>query len=154
VVIAAAFLALGRAAAELTQKVILPTAAVALVGAGVLGYLDVPTFVNIGVSTRRGLLGFSPLYGVLAVQCSLPLALGALLLVAGGGLEAGAASLGAFAAGIAAPVGLAVLATGSPRLSRVLARASGKRFRRYTHLLLGVVGLYLLLASIGMAPGG
>jgi len=147
--IGVAFLLLGDLAAGVNQ-VLLPAAALVLVGAGVLGYMDVPTFVNIGVKSRRGLVGFSFIYGVLAVQCSLPLVASALMIVASGGLESGLPSLLAFTLGIAAPVGLAVYAVQHERLARAMQRLTSKDARRLTFLVLAFMGVILLLYSLGL----
>jgi len=148
-VIGLAFLLLGDLATGVNQ-VLLPAAALVLVGAGVLGYMDVPTFVNIGVRSRRGLVGFSFIYGVLAVQCSLPLVASALMIVASGGLETGLPSLLAFTLGIAAPVGLAVYAVQHERLARAMQRLTSKDARRLTFLVLAFMGVILLLYSLGL----
>ena len=143
------FLALG-AAAQSVNRILLPVASLTLLAAGILGYMGVPTFLNIGISTKRGLTGFSFLYGLLAVQCSFPLVAGALLLVASGGLKTGAASLIAFTLGISLPVGIAVWASQKERVERLLNKLSGEEMRRYSYLFLGVMGFVLLLYSLNV----
>ncbi|MCE4625001.1 MAG: thioredoxin domain-containing protein [Desulfurococcales archaeon] len=143
------FLALG-AAAQSISRILLPVASLTLLAAGILGYMDVPTFLNVGVSTKRGLTGFSFLYGLLAVQCSFPLVAGALLLVASGGLKVGAASLTAFTLGISLPVGIAVWASQREEVAGLLNKLSGEEARRFSYLFLGVMGLVLLLYSLNV----
>ncbi|MCE4617484.1 MAG: thioredoxin domain-containing protein [Desulfurococcales archaeon] len=143
-----AFMVLGDAVPE-SSAILLPAASLVLLSAGILGYLDVPTFLNVGISTRRGLTVFSFLYGILALQCSFPLVAGALLLIAQGGIEHGAPALAAFTAGISFPVALAVYATGKEKIAGVLARMTGKKVQRYSHLFLAVMGLILLLYALG-----
>ncbi len=148
-VIGSFFLVLGDLASGVAE-VLLPAAALLLVGAGVLGYLEVPTFINMSVKSRRGITGFSFIYGLLAVQCSLPLVASALMIIASGGLETGVPSLLAFSLGIAAPVGLAVYATQKGRLGTLLERLSSREARRITHLVLAFMGAILLFYSLGM----
>ncbi len=143
------FMALGGAVQE-ASRVLLPAAALTLTAAGILGYMDVPTFVNVGVRGRRGLLGFSFLYGLLAVQCSFPLVAGTLLLLASGGLREGLPVLAAFTVGIAAPVGLAVYASGRGRLAAALARLSSKKTLRYANLALAAAGAAMLAYTLGI----
>ncbi|MCE4628576.1 MAG: thioredoxin domain-containing protein [Desulfurococcales archaeon] len=145
------FVLLGSTAQKI-NSVLVPAAASVLLGAGVLGALDIPTFVNIGVRTRRGLTSFSFLYGILAVQCSFPLVAGTLmLLTAGGSLKGvGLIVLLAFILGVSAPVSLAVAASGRASLRRLLAKASTKKALRYANAVLAVMGLVMLAYSLGL----
>ena len=108
------FLLAGDAAARLGEALTVAAGAT-VTAAGVLGLLDVPIHLSIPAASRRGIVGFSLLYGFLSVQCSLPLVLGALLLVASSG-PGGVLPLAGFALGIAVPVGLVVLLAGRLRL--------------------------------------
>jgi len=143
------FAALGGAVQE-ASRVLLPAAALTLTAAGILGYMDVPTFVNVGVKGRRGLVGFSFIYGLLAVQCSFPLVAGTLLLVASGGIREGLPVLAAFTAGIAAPVGLAVYASTRRELAALLTRLSSKKTMRLANLALAVAGAAMLAYTLGL----
>ncbi len=135
---------------QAVSKVLLPAAAATLMAAGILGYMDVPTFINISVRGKRGLVGFSFIYGLLAVQCSFPLVAGTMLLLASGGWEAGLPALVAFTAGIAFPVGLAVVASSKASLASILSRLSSKKGLRYANLVLAVSGLVLLAYTVGV----
>lgn len=148
--VGAVFVALGEAVARVSG-ILLPTAALTLAAAGLLELLGVPTFVNVSVRAGRGLVSFTLLYGILAVQCSFPLVAGALLLVASGGVEAGLPALAGFALGISAPVGLAVWAATTGRLGGLASRVSSEAFRRYANLALTASGVFLLAYSIGLA---
>ncbi len=147
--VGALFMMVGEAVSE-ASELLLPTAALVLVSAGLLELMGVPTFINVNIKTGRSLTSFTLLYGVLAVQCSFPLVAGALLLVAGGGLETGLPALVGFALGISAPVGLAVWASAAGKLEGLVSRISGESFRRYASLALTLSGAFLLVYSIGL----
>lgn len=147
--VGALFMVAGEAVAE-ASELLLPTAALVLVTAGLLELMGVPAFINVNVKTGRSLTSFTLLYGVLAVQCSFPLVAGALFLVASGGLESGLPALLGFALGISAPVGLAVWASATGRLEGLVSRVSGESFRRYASLALTLSGAFLLVYSIGL----
>ncbi len=147
--VGALFMLAGEAVAE-ASELLLPTAALVLIAAGLLEFLRVPTFINVNVKSERSLTSFTLLYGVLAVQCSFPLVAGAMLLVASGGLDSGLPALAGFALGISAPVGLAVWASSTGRLKGLVLRVSGESFRRYTSLALSLSGVFLLAYSIGL----
>ncbi len=139
------FLLLGNAAAGLGEVLTL-AAGVAVTAAGVLGVLGVPIHLSLPASSGRGIVGFSLLYGVLAVQCSLPLVLGALLLVAGAG-AGGLLPLVGFTLGIAVPVGAVVLLAG--RWSK-LSMLSSTSIVRYGYMLVALSGAVLLAYTMGV----
>lgn len=135
------------------QQVLLPAVAVAIMAAGAAAILGVPVELEGLFKTRRGgIVGFCAAYGLLAVQCSLPLVAGSLLLVAGAG--AGLSSLivaVSFALGISVPLA-AVLYVVSRVGSRVVDRVM--RHNRLLNIVGGVVlflsGILLLAYSIGL----
>ncbi len=143
------FALLGSLAAGL-QRLLMPTIAAAIVAAGLASMLGVPIEIEASPRLRRGgLLGFCTVYGLLAVQCSLPLVVGSLLLAAGTGGVAGLAVAASFALGVSVPLAVSVYAVsrlGGEFVSRILAR------NRLLNLLGGLVlvasGLYLLAYSI------
>ncbi|MCE4626051.1 MAG: thioredoxin domain-containing protein [Desulfurococcales archaeon] len=143
------FLVLGSIATSV-NRILLPTAALILLSAGILGVLGVPTFINIGVSTKRGIVGFSFLYGLLAVQCSFPLVVGALILIAGSELTVGLLTLASFTLGISVPIALAVWATGNEKVMATLNKMAGKKAQQYSYGLLSIMGLILLLYSLNI----
>ncbi len=149
IAIGALFLIVGGSIGRLTN-VLMPVAGLAVLASGILGYMDIPTFINMGISAKRGILGFSFLYGLLAVQCSFPIVAGSLLLIASSEAGMGALSLMAFAIGVSTPVALVVLGGGSPRIKRVLDRISGEAFRRYSYLILAFMGFMLIVYSLSL----
>lgn len=138
------FLAAGSLAAGLGE-VLTVAAGVTVTAAGVMGLLGAPVHLTLPASSPRGLVGFSLVYGLLAVKCSLPLVLGALLLVASAGLS-GLPPLVGFSLGIALPVGLAVALAGRWQgLGRYNSRAS-----RYGYAIVTVSGIVLLAYTMGL----
>ncbi|GBF08307.1 thioredoxin [Aeropyrum pernix] len=146
--IGALFLGLGSVL-EPFRQALLFSASIVLVSAGILELMGIPTYTAIRIRSGGGLFGFSLLYGVLSVQCSLPLVLGGLLLVAGGGLEAGLISLAAFSIGIGMPVAIAVTAvrTGIARVQGILGSA---RLLKAGYLAVSIGGVYMLAYSLGV----
>ena len=145
------FVLLGSTAQRI-NSILVPAAASVLLAAGILGALDIPTFVNIGVRTRRGLTSFSFIYGILAVQCSFPLVAGTLMLLTAGGSMSGTGLivLLAFILGVSVPVSLAVIASGRASLQKLLSKASSKQALRYANAVLAVMGLVMLAYSLGL----
>ncbi len=140
-VLALLFIALGYAASSI-QSILLPVVGAAVAAAGAATVLGVPVEVSSVIGARRrGLLGFCSLYGLLAVQCSLPLVVGSLLLVVtASDVVQGLVIASSFALGISMPLAIATYAVsrlGSFIVSRVLEK---KR-------LLDIIGGSLLLAS-------
>ncbi len=148
----AAVFALAGTVVTLFQQALIPVVASAVIGLGFASLTGVPAEFNALLKTRgRGVAGFCTVYGVLAVQCNLPLVVGALLLAAGAGGSGGLVVAAAFAAGLAVPLGLALLAAsrlGPGVLSGVLRRT------RLLNLVGGSVlvaaGVYLLAYGLGL----
>ncbi|WP_148706473.1 thioredoxin family protein [Aeropyrum camini] len=147
--IGALFLAVG-ALLEPFRQAILFAASLALVSSGILEIMGIPTYTAIKTRSGGGLLGFSLLYGVLSVQCSLPLVLGGLLLIAGGGLETGLVSLAAFSVGIGIPVAIAVVAVriGEAKIQSMMSSA---RLMKAGYIAVSIGGVYMLAYSLGVA---
>ncbi|MEB3773596.1 MAG: thioredoxin domain-containing protein [Desulfurococcales archaeon] len=141
------FLILGDRVAGISNM-LMPAAGLAILASGILGYMDIPAFINMGASTRRGILGFSFLYGLLSVQCSFPLVAGALMIIAAGGLSTGLPSLIAFSLGVSLPVGLAITASSYQGLRRAMERLGSGRFKRNGYLILAFMGFILLAYSL------
>jgi cytochrome c biogenesis protein CcdA/thiol-disulfide isomerase/thioredoxin len=145
------FAVLGSVAASI-QRLLLPTVAAAITAAGLASLLGVPIEIEASPRLRRGgLLGFCTVYGLLSVQCSLPLVVGSLLLAAGTGGVAGVIVAVSFALGVSLPLAVAVYAVsraGAGFVNRILAR------NRLLNVLGGIVlaasGIYLLIYSISM----
>jgi cytochrome c biogenesis protein CcdA/thiol-disulfide isomerase/thioredoxin len=145
------FAVLGTVAASV-QKLLLPTVAAAIIAAGLASMLGVPVEIEASPRMRRGgLLGFCTVYGLLSVQCSLPLVVGSLLLAAGAGGAAGFIVAASFALGVSVPLAVAVYAVsrvGAGFVNRILAR------NRLLNILGGIVlaasGAYLLIYSISL----
>ncbi len=149
VAIGGLFLVAAQLAAGL-QQVLLPVVAVAIVAAGLASLLGVPVELEGLISARRGgLMGFCALYGVLAVQCNLPIVLGVLLLIAGLGMSVGGlAALAALAVGSGVPLAAVMLAAsrgGAGLAERILAR--NELLNRVAGAVLAAAGVYLLLYS-------
>lgn len=143
--------ALASSLASSLQSILVPVVAAAVVAAGVASLLGVPVELEGLVSTRRGgLAGFCTVYGFLAVQCNLPIVVGALLLVASSGnLASGLLVAGSFAAGISIPLAAAVYAVsrvGGGVVSRIMARYD--LLSRVGGAVLLAAGVYLLLYSL------
>ena len=132
------------------QHVLLPVVALAIVAAGLASLLGVPVELQglIG-GKRRGLIGFCTVYGLLAVQCNLPIVVGVLLLIAGLGLSAaGLAALAALMVGSGVPLALVMWAVsrgGASIAERLLQR--NELLSRIGGGVLLAAGLYLLLYS-------
>ncbi len=133
------------------QRVLLVVVSVAIIAAGAASLLGVPVELKGLVSGRRGgFAGFCAVYGFLAVQCNLPIVVGALLLVMGLGLSIGSVlALAALAAGIGVPLavvmwlvsrGGAGIASKLMEKNEVLTRIGGA--------VLLAAGLYLLLYNL------
>ncbi len=134
------------------QEVLLPVMALAIIAAGTASLLGVPVELDTMLSTKHGgLYGFCAAYGFLAVQCSLPLVVGSLLLVlsAGAGIS-GILVAASFALGVSLPLAIVLYA-----VSRLGAGVVNKimQHKRALDIMGGLVllgsGLYLLLYSLG-----
>ncbi|MEB3779252.1 MAG: thioredoxin domain-containing protein [Desulfurococcales archaeon] len=148
-IIGALFLIIGESIGELAN-ILVPIAGLAVLASGVLGYMDIPSFINLGVATKRSLLGFSFLYGFLAVQCSFPLVAGSLLLIASSKLETGVFGLVAFAVGVSIPVSIVVLSSQTPKFKSILGKMDNDSFRRYSYLALAFMGFLLVIYSLNL----
>jgi cytochrome c biogenesis protein CcdA/thiol-disulfide isomerase/thioredoxin len=134
------------------QQVLLPVIALAIIAAGAASMFGVPVELDAMFSLRRGgVIGFCAAYGFLAVQCSLPLVVGSLLLVAGSGAGlSGVLVATSFALGVSIPLAIilyAVSRLGAGIVNRIMER------KKVLDLLGGGVllasGVYLLLYSLG-----
>jgi len=115
--------------------------------------LGVPVELDAMLSVKRGgIVGFCAAYGFLAVQCSLPLVVGSLLLVLGAGVGvSGILVAASFALGVSLPLAIVLYAVsrlGAGVVNRIM------EHRRMLDLIGGVVllgsGLYLLLYALGL----
>ena len=145
--------AVAGALAAGVQQVLLPVIALAIVAAGAASILGVPVELDAVLSVRRGgLVGFCAAYGFLAVQCSLPLVVGSLLLVLGAGAGVSAVLVAAsFALGVSLPLAIVLYAVsrlGAGIVNRIM------EHRRVLDVAGGLVllgsGLYLLLYALGL----
>ncbi len=146
------FLVLGGFVASV-QQLLLIVVSVAVLAAGLASLLGVPVELQGLVSSRRGgLMGFCAVYGFLALQCNLPLVVGALLLVAGLGLSlGGVVALLALALGIGAPLAALtwLVARGGKAVADKLL-AKNEMLTRVGGAFMAVAGLYLLLHSLSL----
>ncbi|ABM81337.1 thioredoxin fold domain-containing protein [Hyperthermus butylicus] len=148
--IGALFVLFGAAVSRL-QEVLIPVIASAVIAAGFGGLLGVPVELEGIISARRGgLIGFCAAYGFLAVQCNLPLVVGALLLIASAGSTVSALLVASsFALGVSVPLALALYTVsrlGAGVVDRLLARSS--LLSRIGGAVLLASGLYLLMYSL------
>ncbi|AEM39290.1 cytochrome c biogenesis protein transmembrane region [Pyrolobus fumarii 1A] len=145
------FVIAGAVAANL-QSLILPSIALAIVAAGIAMMLGVPMEFATMRARRAGLLGFCSLYGVVALQCTLPLVAGALLLAMGAGdILRGVLVALAFALGLGASLGGVMYA--SSRLGAEFARklvARSTLLNRIGGLVMVAAGAYLLAYALGV----
>ncbi len=140
------FLALGGVV-QAVQWVLLPVVGGVIAAAGAASLLGVPSFIG-GFRLRgRGFVGFCSVYGLLAVQCNLPIVIGALLLVAAGGLVAGAAGAISFALGVGLPLGVLVYASSK-------ARSIVEKLTKRSRLLEVVGGLVMIAAGAALVAHG
>jgi len=151
IAVGALFLLLGSVLAPV-QNMLLIVVSVAVLAAGLASLLGVPVELQGLVSSRRGgLTGFCAVYGFLALQCNLPLVVGALLLVAGLGFSlAGLTALAALAVGIGAPLTIITWLVG--RGGKAVADkllAKNELLTRIGGAFMALAGLYLLLHNLG-----
>ncbi len=134
------------------QQVLLPVIALAILAAGAASIFGVPVELDAILSVKRGgLIGFCAAYGFLAVQCSLPLVVGSLLLVLGAGAGiSGVIVAASFALGVSVPLAIVLYAVsrlGAGVINRIMER------KKILDIVGGSVllgsGLYLLLYSLG-----
>ena len=146
----ALFLAFGGLVSSL-QRILLPVVAAAVVAAGAASLLGVPVELQGLVSAKRGgLMGFCALYGFLAVQCNLPIVIGALFLVLGLGLSLGGVlALVSLAAGVGIPLAIVMwlVSRGGAAVADKLLRRN-ELLTRVGGAVMLAAGLYLLLASV------
>ncbi len=143
-----AFLALGSLVYEI-QGALLWVSAATIMMAGFLVALN----VNIGLRSvplaGRGPGAFFLLYGLLATQCSFPLVVGALLLIASSStIGAGFATLLGFALGLSLPLWVIVVAIG--KYNRLTALLSSPRFRVISGGLMIASSVLIILYSYGV----
>ena len=145
------FVVAGALAAGI-QQVLLPVIALAIIAAGAASMLGVPVELDAMLSVKRGgIIGFCAAYGFLAVQCSLPLVVGSLLLVLGAGAGvSGVLVAASFALGVSIPLAIVLYAVsrlGAGVVNKIMER------KKVLDLIGGLVllgsGLYLLLYSLG-----
>ncbi|MCE4610900.1 MAG: thioredoxin domain-containing protein [Desulfurococcales archaeon] len=143
---AAAGLFVAAGSAFTTLQAIAPAAAGAtLTVAGLLEYAGVASYIYAPWAGRGRRLGYV-IYGLLAVQCSLPIVAGAMLAAASGSLI-GLASLTAFSLGIALPAAASTL---SANLAVKLSRLGSSEARRVLGAIIAAAGLILLASSLGL----
>lgn len=144
--IAAAFAVLGGVAAGLQQALSM-VMGFAVIAVGLAALLGVPVEIGSARLRRVGLLGFCGAYGVLALQCTLPLVAGALLLAAGAGsIAKGLVVAASFALGMGGALTATTLAVA--RLGRSFAErlmAKSQLFNRVAGLVMLVAGLLLIV---------
>ncbi len=148
-----ALFALAGPAVALAQELALPVLGSLVAGAGFAALLGVPMELPALVGRRpAGLGGFCAVYGLLALQCNLPMVAGALLLVAGSGaLGAPLLAAAAFAAGAGGSLAASVYAIS--RLGDTVARrlvSRGPTLYRAGGLAMLVAGLTLLAYGLGL----
>ncbi len=149
--IAALFVAAGAVAAGV-QNLLVPMVASAVIAVGVAALLGVPMEFGSLRARRGGLLGFCGLYGVLALQCTLPLVAGALLLAMGtGNLVTGGLVALSFAAGLGVSLSATLYAAttlGSGFVNRLLAKSD--LLNRIGGAVMVAAGVYLLAYNLGL----
>ncbi len=150
--IAAAFAVLGGVVAGLQQALTM-VMGFAVIAVGLAALLGVPVEFGSARLRRAGLLGFCGAYGVLALQCTLPLVAGALLLAAGAGSVAkGLVVALSFAVGMGGALTATTLAVA--RLGRSFAErimAKSQLFNRIAGLVMLVAGLLLIVYNARLA---
>ncbi len=137
--------------AGLVQNILLPIVAAAVIVAGAASLLGVPVELAGLIRARKSIVGFCAAYGFLAVQCNLPLVVGALMLIlTAGDIASAAITLLGFAAGISVPVALAVYAKGP--VQGLIARASARTqlIERIGGAVMLGAGVFLLAYSLGL----
>ncbi len=129
------------------QKVLLPLAAVVVASAGFMGLIGVPAELGGSISSRRGFYVFCFLYGLLAVQCNLPIVAGALFLAASSLALGSWLSVAALALGMSIPLSLVVYFSG--RAGGVLRSVEDRLpvIKRVGYFFMLFAGLYLLYYS-------
>jgi cytochrome c biogenesis protein CcdA len=135
------------------QQVLLPVIAAAIIAAGISSLVGAPIELEGLFRVRRGgIVGFCAAYGLLAVQCSLPLVAGSLLLVAGAGAVTSSIIVAvSFALGISVPLAAALYAAsraGSSLLERVMEK--NRLLNIVGGLVLSSSGVFLLAYSLGL----
>lgn len=130
------------------QTVVMSVVAVAVVAAGVSSLLGLPVEMPSSRRIRSGSLAvFCGLYGLLALQCSLPMVVGALLLVLGsGGLGKGLVVLLAFSLGLSLPLSAALYL--GPRMAALAGRV--EVLERAGGAVMVLAGVVLLAHSLGL----
>jgi len=130
------------------QTVLTGIVAVAVMAAGISSLFGLPAEIPVARSIRSGsLAAFCGLYGFLALQCNLPLVVGALLLVAGsGGFTQGLPVLFAFSLGLSLPLSIAVYF--GPRLAVLTSRT--EVLERLGGTVMVLAGAVLLAYSLGL----
>ena len=134
---------LAAIAATTIQEVLLPVLAALILASGITSLLGVPFELRALVSSHRGgLLGFCTVYGVLAVQCNLPIVTGALLMIASSQtISQGLVTLLSFSLGISLP--LAIIVFVASKMPEKLGR-----LERYSGILNRIGGGVLILAGM------
>ncbi len=149
--IAVLFVAAGSVASAI-HDILMPAVAVTVLGLGLGLVLGVPMEAATARIARKGLLGFCTLYGLLSLQCTLPLVAGALLLALGAGsLALGAGVALGFALGLGGSLGAVLYA--SSRMGAVIANkllAKTDLLNRIGGLVMMAAGVYLLLYVNGL----
>ncbi len=151
VAIALVFVVAGSIASVI-QDVLMPAIAATVLALGIALLLGVPMEVGTAKIARKGLLGFCGIYGLLSLQCTLPLVAGALLLALGAGnLLLGAGVALAFGIGLGASLAAVLYATsraGTALANKLLAKSD--LLNRIGGAVMIAAGLYLLLYVNGL----
>ncbi len=135
------------------QQVLLPVIAAAIIAAGVSSIAGAPIELEGLFKVKRGgIAGFCAAYGLLAVQCSLPLVVGSLLLVASAGIGLSSVIVAvSFALGISTPLAIVVFAVsraGAGLVEKMMAH--NRLLNIIGGFVLSVSGIFLLAYSLGL----
>ena len=138
------FLAFSQAVLEF-QKILLPIIAFIIIVTSLAELVKLPIEFSPGKVAKGG-HAFCFLYGFLSVQCSLPLVIGALLLIAAGG---GLYTLLGFSIGIGLP--LIVASYFAPRMRKSVEKLmkNADKVELASTALMLIAGIYLLLYAFG-----
>ena len=139
------FLLFSQAVLEF-QKMLIPIIAFIIIVTSMAELLKLPIEFSPGKVARGG-HAFCFIYGFLSVQCSLPLVIGALLLIAAGG---GIYTLVGFSLGIGLP--LIITSYLAPRMRRGIEKLmkNADKVEMFSTALMLLAGIYLMLYAFGV----
>ncbi len=140
------FLVFSQAVLEF-QKILLPVIAFIIIVTSLAELVKLPIEFSPGKVAKGG-HAFCFLYGFLSVQCSLPLVIGALLLIAAGG---GLYTLLGFSIGIGLP--LMISSYLAPRMRKSVEKLmkNADKVELISTALMLIAGIYLMLYAFGVA---